>query len=307
MEVFGLFDKSRPPGPSPVDVAAGARTAREVAVAGAVLLSDDGALPLTPEDLHSLTVIGPTAAQLAAGTGGERAYGVPDRLISPLEALREAAGTGNDIKYALGVDLTGHAVPSTVLRTEQGEPGLTRTTPDGSTTVDAAVDFTGPNALPGGRDYTWTGTITVPADGDYDLKIQSWGGTGTLEVDGVMVASSAVPRDGFTRPWTSLLPTTDGLDNAQVTTHFGAKQSRWTCPDLGEAKPGVSLPHLRERSEWVALSRPGPEHVGPRFGPPWPLLARRRVTYDTSRSTSLRDMPRRLRPGRSVLLSAQCP
>jgi beta-glucosidase len=248
MEVFGLFDKSRPPGPSPVDVAAGARTAREVAVAGAVLLSNDGALPLTPEDLHSLTVIGPTAAQLAAGTGGERAYGVPDRLISPLEALRDAAGTGNDIKYALGVDLTGHAVPSTVLRTEQGEPGLTRTTPDGSTTVDAAVDFTGPNALPGGRDYTWTGTITVPADGDYDLKIQSWGGTGTLEVDGVMVASSAVPRDGFTRPWTSLLPTTDGLDNAQVTTHFGANKPHTICITAREIPPDTLL---QIRFAWV--------------------------------------------------------
>lgn len=48
---------------------------------------------------------------------------------------------------------------------------------------------------------------------------------------------------------------------------FVPKQSRRTCPDLGEVKPGVSLPHLRERSEWVALSRPGPEYVGPRFGP----------------------------------------
>jgi hypothetical protein len=56
----------------------------------------------------------------------------------------------------------------------------------------------------------------------------------------------------------------------RVRTHglFVPKQSRRTCPDLGEAKPGVSLPHLRKSSEWVALSRPGPEHVGPR-GPLW--------------------------------------
>src|SRR5918997_7218730 len=52
---------------------------------------------------------------------------------------------------------------------------------------------------------------------------------------------------------------------------FVPKQSQRTCPDLGEAKPGVSLPHLRKGSEWVALSRPGPEHVGPRFGPHDPL------------------------------------
>jgi hypothetical protein len=54
-----------------------------------------------------------------------------------------------------------------------------------------------------------------------------------------------------------------------ICTHglFVPKQSRRTCPDLGEAIPGVSLPHLRKGSEWVALSRPGPEHVGPRFGP----------------------------------------
>jgi hypothetical protein len=48
--------------------------------------------------------------------------------------------------------------------------------------------------------------------------------------------------------------------------NLGGHALIWTKPN-----PGVSLPHLRKRSEWVALSRPGPEHVGSQFGPRGPL------------------------------------
>jgi beta-glucosidase len=268
MEVFGLFDKSRLPGPFSVDVAAGARTAREVAVAGAVLLrnvpneSGDCALPLSLDELGSLVVIGPTAGQLAAGAGGERAYGFPERLISPLEALRDAAekaGKGDEIKYAVGVDLTGCPVPSAVLKTEQDKLGLTRTTDGTFTCVDPTVDFTGPDALSGGETYTWTGAIVIPAngdyppEGDYDLKIQSWGGTATLEVDGVKVASSAVDRDGIVRPWSSLLPTTDGLDNGQAPTQHLKAGDRHTIRITATriTATDVSPDRLQIRFAWV--------------------------------------------------------
>jgi len=42
---------------------------------------------------------------------------------------------------------------------------------------------------------------------------------------------------------------------------------RQICSGLGGVEPGASLPHLRRRSERVALSQLEPEHVGPRFGP----------------------------------------
>lgn len=261
MEAFGLLDGSRQPAPSRVDVAAGARTAREVAAAGAVLLSNDGTLPLSKDGalplVGSLAVIGPTATQLAAGLGGERAYGFPDRLVSPLDALRRTA-VSSDIRSAVGVDLTGVAVPSNVLVPEGGSgQGLTRTTSDGATTVDATVDFTdhsGHGALPSSKTYTWTGTITGDHDletetGDdyYDLKIQSWGGAGSLELDGKKVATSAVSRDGVVRPWTSLLPTTDGLDNGQVTVKLCAGEAHQICI-TGTASASTEL---QIRLAWV--------------------------------------------------------
>src|SRR5215471_19060535 len=51
---------------------------------------------------------------------------------------------------------------------------------------------------------------------------------------------------------------------------FVPKQSPWISPDLGKAEPGVPHPHMRKRSERVALSRPGLEHIGPRSGPHGP-------------------------------------
>ena len=92
MERFHLLGGKPPARPVPIDIEADARIIEDIAEQGAVLLKNEGnALPLTPEDLASLAVIGPTAAQLASGFLGERAYGFESRLVSPLAALRELA------------------------------------------------------------------------------------------------------------------------------------------------------------------------------------------------------------------------
>ncbi len=92
MERFHLLKRKLPARPAPIDIEADARIIQDIAEQGAVLLKNEGnALPLTPEDLASLAVIGPTAGQLAAGYMGERAYGFESRLVSPLAALRKLA------------------------------------------------------------------------------------------------------------------------------------------------------------------------------------------------------------------------
>jgi beta-glucosidase len=86
------------------------------------------------------------------------------------------------------------------------------------------VDFQGPSALPPDADSSWTGTLTVPAAGDYTFLVQpseSGGseGGGSLAIDGQVVARNGGPGFGgsgmVTKKWSSLLPTTDGRDNGR--------------------------------------------------------------------------------------------
>jgi len=77
MDRFGLLEGASPAGGTVIepqrpqlDVEADAKIARDVATAGAVLLKNEGVLPLSREDLRSLAVIGPTARQLLVGGGG---------------------------------------------------------------------------------------------------------------------------------------------------------------------------------------------------------------------------------------------
>jgi beta-glucosidase len=136
--------------------------ARDIAVAGAVLLKNDGGvLPISKDALQSLAVIGPTAQTLIVGGGGS-ANVRPMHTGSPLDALRQRAGTGARIVYAKGYDVDGEPVPAEVL------------------TPAASINFVGAKALPPGSIYTWAGTVSVPKAGDYVMKIQTAGGRGSL-------------------------------------------------------------------------------------------------------------------------------
>lgn len=245
MDRVGLLQRKPAAPPAPIDVAADARAARTLAEQGAVLLKNEGALPLAATDLASLAVIGPTARQLAVGFMGERAYGFEARLVAPLEALRRTAPRAR-IAYAMGNHLTGEAIPG---------PALKR---------DGPMDLT----LAPGAEYSWTGTLTIPIAGEYIFMVQpaeggGAEGSGAIAIDGRSVVRSGGFRFAVgvaERKWSSLLPTVDGRDNsrAAVQLQAGAHAIAFTASSTGAAPLRIrfawSTPEMRRAHIEAAAS-----------------------------------------------------
>ena len=236
MDRMGMLD-GRPRTRPAIDTAVGSAVAHEVALRGAVLLRNERAtLPIARADLASIVVIGPTAKTPLIGGGGSAAV-VPFHTESALAALERRAG--RSIRWLPGVDLDGVAVPATALGST-GVRGLLRVAgapavsfaggpppgPPAPAPADAPaprrdvqLDFTGARALPTGTSWTWTGTITAPVTGAYDLRLQTDGGAGTLSI-----ADSLRARTGTLFGGGSLLKTADGLTSSTTTLRLVAGQ-----------------------------------------------------------------------------------
>ncbi len=193
--------------------------ARDIAIAGAVLLKNQGrVLPLGANDLGRLVVIGPTARALLVGGGGS-ARVPPMHLGSALDELRKRRPAAS-ITYAVGYDVEGDPIPAVAM------------TPKDATTPRGPIDFTGAKALPAGSTFTWTGTITAPATGDYEIHLQTAGGRGSIQFDPVAAAAAAAGARGAGAGGRGgrggggggapLLPTALGLSNPTTTTRFEA-------------------------------------------------------------------------------------
>ena len=92
-ERMGMLDGKRIPAQDHVDVEADAGIARGIASQGAVLLKNDGVLPLPANSAKRIAVIGPNGGQLAPSQGFGSVYGIQSRRVSPLEALRTDLST----------------------------------------------------------------------------------------------------------------------------------------------------------------------------------------------------------------------
>ncbi|AWZ17419.1 glycoside hydrolase family 3 protein [Streptomyces sp. ICC1] len=162
MDRFGLLAE-RPAARPARDPAAGAATARRVAVAGAVLLRNERAtLPLTGAAARSVAVIGPTG-RTPFVSGGGSAHVVPDAAATPLAAIRRRAGAVSTVSYALGEDLYGRPLPGNLL------------------SPAAALDD---RAVDAGRTWTHEGTFRLAADDEWTLLVHYTGKRPAVRLDG---------------------------------------------------------------------------------------------------------------------------
>jgi beta-glucosidase len=202
-------------------------TVRRTAADAAVLLKNEQqTLPLQPDDLTGLAVIGPGAVQtIAVGVAGEKALGRVQREVAPSSAL--TALGAEHVLTAVADDMSGTPIPAPLLAHAAAAgstpaPGLERLDADGAHVgTDAQLDFTlaHGSALPPGTRVEWRGMVRVPTEGNYWLYLQALGASATLAVDGVRRARTG-PLDlhgNVLQPaQDSVLPTRDGLDNVRT-------------------------------------------------------------------------------------------
>ncbi len=222
MDRFGYLDGKQKHNVTAQDLDGNGKIIEKTAEDAAVLLKNEGGiLPLKPEDLNSLALIGPTAGQVASiGTFGERSPGMPELQVGPLDALKKLAPAAN-VTFAVADDMTGQTIPA-ALFSHDGKPGLERTDASGSKSSDATIDFTKANGkpMPANSIVTWTGTISIPAGGEYWFYLQALGTRSILSLDGKEVGRTGAMKgtvhgDVQHADQDNGIPTTDGLDNVR--------------------------------------------------------------------------------------------
>jgi beta-glucosidase len=187
--------------------------ARAVAEDAIVLLKNEARLlPLRTEDLHSIAVIGPNAAEMCVSGGGS-AYVEPPYKVSPLDGLLARLGEQVNVTYEQGCDNyvelpilkqdfltptggTGHGLRAEYFSGTDlsGTADLER--------VDAKINFwwwwhdSSPDESisPGRFAGRWTSGLTVPETGHYTLRLVNTG-TGRLFLDGRLLLEHG-RRDG---------------------------------------------------------------------------------------------------------------
>jgi len=215
-----------PPRPSLASLrSADAATARSLAENSAVLLKNSHqVLPLSRGD--RVLVMGPSAVASYYGGGGS-AHVIPyDGSSSPYQAL--AAYSPGKINYIPGYDLDGAVVPASALSAPDpaenypnwtltpadaafaGRPGLLRQqittdavpsgaqpvlSPGSADRLDPAVDASG---LAAGTAWRWSGTLTAPAAGGWQLKVFVQNqASSQLFVDGLTTADRKVAVNAY--------------------------------------------------------------------------------------------------------------
>jgi beta-glucosidase len=271
---FGYLDGKQKHTITPQDIEENAAVIRKTAEDAAVLLKNDHVLPLTPNDLQSLVLIGPGAGQVAAiGTFGERSAGLTERQIGPLDALKRIVPEAH-IAFAVDDDMTGTPIDAAML-SHDGKPGLLRTDSAGNAAVDAQLDFTHSNhkSLPANTTFTWSGTLTVPSAGDYWIYLQALGSRGALKIDG-----KAIGRTGATKGTVhgdiqyatqdNGFPTVDGLDNVRRSVQLTAGPHELTVEASGdtsnnpeEIRLNWMTPDQRRRDHQAAIDAAKSAHT----------------------------------------------
>jgi len=196
--------------------------AQDAARRAIVLLKNQGGVLPLSRAVRKIAVIGPSADDPIALLGSYN--GISSKQVTPLEGIARQFSSAQ-VRYALGATYTGstHAlIPSTFLVPPegkghgllveyfdnpdlQGQPKLRRSEPRAY--FDMAMDSPTVVAAIGGGNYSvrWSGTLTPPATGEYDLTVRTgmwnWTATARLFLDDKELTS------GSTGPSTQLTST----------------------------------------------------------------------------------------------------
>lgn len=101
LERVGAFEKAPDLSEHALDLPRDRALIRQLGAEGAVLLKNDGVLPLAKSSVDQIAVIGPNAAS-ARVMGGGSARISAHYTVSPLEGIRAALSNANSIRHAVG-------------------------------------------------------------------------------------------------------------------------------------------------------------------------------------------------------------
>lgn len=226
MSRFGLLGRGRPRRVSAEPISADEQVGQRTAEDAATLLKNDGqALPLTSGELSSLALIG------------------PDQTLE--QELRNDSAAR--LSYAVGDDQTGSPVPASAL-SHDGQPGLLRTDAGGPPRVTATLNNTLVNgaAFGAGSGHVWTGELTAPETGSYWVNLGLLGAGGSITLDGKVIARTSGQAGAGTGA-SSVLPTTDGLDNLRTEISLSAGTHTLSV----SAVPDASGSPVQASLDWV--------------------------------------------------------
>ncbi|MGA8490626.1 MAG: glycoside hydrolase family 3 C-terminal domain-containing protein [Terriglobales bacterium] len=161
MFVSGVFDRSQTAS-GEIDTSAQRAVARHGAAESIVLLKNDGnLLPLDPSKIKSLAVIGPNAAVARTGGGGSSLVH-PKSAVTPLDGIKERAGSSMQVSYALGASMPGEGPTKD---TPEAREELLKEAVAIAAKADAAIVLIGNSATIESEDFDRT-TLDLPAGQD---------------------------------------------------------------------------------------------------------------------------------------------
>jgi beta-glucosidase len=137
--VSGQFDKPNV-ATNDIDTPAQRAVARKASTESIVLLKNAGGLlPLDASKIHSVAVIGPSAAIARTGGGGSSLV-TPKYSVSPLKGIQARAGQNVKVSYALGVAMQGEDASTD---TDEKRMQLQKEAVEAAAKADAAIVVVG--------------------------------------------------------------------------------------------------------------------------------------------------------------------
>ncbi|WP_435865864.1 beta-glucosidase family protein [Streptomyces wedmorensis] len=174
---------------------------RRAVAAGAVLLRNEGVLPLDPAGLGTVAVIGEHAASPRVQGGGSAGV-FPSAVVTPLAGIRACLRGRGRVTYTAGPSTDAPPEPLDTVRCtdpRSGEPGLLLRCLDAEgRELSAERRLSGrllePDLAPGTRTVEVRALIRPDATGAWTFGIGGFGRM-TIEVDGHVILDGTHPRE----------------------------------------------------------------------------------------------------------------